>query len=709
MNRQYSVLKFESIIHEFDPWFNYRSTKYYVEHGFYEFLNWLDDTAWYPLGRMIGTSVFPGLMYTSGLIFHTLHLVGIPIHIRDVCVFLAPIFSSFTVIAMYLFTKELWNVRAGLIASMFISIAPGYISRSVAGSYDNEGLAIFLLVFTFYLWLKAYKSGSLTWSMLTTFFYWYMVTAWGGYVFIINMTPLHVFVLILMGKYNTNMYISYCTFYIMGLILAMQIPFVGMVALSSSEHLPALGVFGLLQIVAFTDYMKSLMKPNYFKLFLHYIVGSVITLGIVVLLVFEYTGIISPLTGRFYSLFDTGYAQVHIPIISSVAEHQPTSWTSYVLDLHFLAFAMVYGVYLCIEKNNEARIFAILYGLFASYFSGVMVRLMLTLTPIVCVLAAVAVSYSIDGMVSLETNRDRLDISDDLADNGGEKPSNSKSRKSNSAAVSNNGPQQKKPVLMKKKSYFTVSKRMVGVASLLIICLLLFHYVSHCIWMAKYHYSSPSVVFAVDRPDGSVYILDDFREAYYWLNRNTKPDAKILSWWDYGYQIAGFSNRTTLVDNNTWNNTHIATVGKAMASNETEAFKIFKKLDVDYVLIIFGGRVGYTGDDINKFLWMVRIAQGVYPNDIQETNYISKHGYTMGEHASKVMKQSVMYKTSYYGFNSNSFGNYDSARRIHIGNEPIVLETLEEAFTSENWIVRIYKVKDYDNRRIFGKNNQIRI
>ena len=34
--------------------------------------------------------------------------------------------------------------------------------------------------------------------------------------------------------------------------------------------------------------------------------------------------------------------------------------------------------------------------------------------------------------------------------------------------------------------------------------------------------------------------------------------SKILSWWDYGYQIAGFSNRTTIVDNNTWNFTHIA-------------------------------------------------------------------------------------------------------------------------------------------------------
>ena len=33
-----------------------------------------------------------------------------------------------------------------------------------------------------------------------------------------------------------------------------------------------------------------------------------------------------------------------------------------------------------------------------------------------------------------------------------------------------------------------------------------------------------------------------------------------MSWWDYGYQIAGMANRTTLVDNNTWNNSHIAMV-----------------------------------------------------------------------------------------------------------------------------------------------------
>ena len=68
------------------------------------------------------------------------------------------------------------------------------------------------------------------------------------------------------------------------------------------------------------------------------------------------------------------------------------------------------------------------------------------------------------------------------------------------------------------------------------------------------------------------------------------------------------ANRTTLVDNNTWNNSHIALVGKAMSSNETAAYSIMTELDVDYVLVIFGGVIGYSGDDINKFLWMVSLS-----------------------------------------------------------------------------------------------------
>lgn len=41
-------------------YFNYRTTRFLTEEGFYKFHNWFDDRAWYPLGRIIGGTIYPG-------------------------------------------------------------------------------------------------------------------------------------------------------------------------------------------------------------------------------------------------------------------------------------------------------------------------------------------------------------------------------------------------------------------------------------------------------------------------------------------------------------------------------------------------------------------------------------------------------------------------------------------------------------------------
>lgn len=181
-------------------------------------------------------------MVTSGVIYHILRFLTFPVDIRNICVLLAPAFSGLTALATYLFTKEMKDESAGLLAAAFIGIAPGYISRSVAGSYDNEAIAIFLLMFTFYLWIKALKLGSAYWGALCALFYFYMVAAWGGYVFITNMIPLHAFVLIVMGRYSPRLYVSYVSWYALGTLGSMQIPFVGFLPIRSSEHMAALGL-----------------------------------------------------------------------------------------------------------------------------------------------------------------------------------------------------------------------------------------------------------------------------------------------------------------------------------------------------------------------------------------------------------------------------------------------------------------------------------
>ncbi|KAF7899039.1 uncharacterized protein EAF01_008252 [Botrytis porri] len=685
-SRLFSVIRFESIIHEFDPWFNFRATKYLVSNGFYDFWDWFDDRTWHPLGRVTGGTLYPGLMVTSGVIYHALRALTIPVDIRNICVLLAPGFSGLTAFATYLFTNEMsTSPSAGLLAAIFMGIAPGYISRSVAGSYDNEAIAIFLLVFTFYLWIKAIKLGSAFWGALCALFYGYMVSAWGGYVFITNLIPLHVFVLVCMGRFSPRVYVSYCTWYALGTLASMQIPFVGFLPIRSSEHMSALGVFGLLQLVGFVEFVRSGVPSKQFATLLRGFVLVVFVISFGGLVLLTVSGVIAPWTGRFYSLWDTGYAKIHIPIIASVSEHQPTAWPAYFFDLNLLIWLFPAGVYLCFLKLADEQVFVVVYAILASYFSGVMVRLMLTLTPIVCVAAALALSNILDTYLTFKSPDEPISAATvtDGASNGATKK----------AAKQEELRSMRQPLV---GIYASFSK--ISVVGAMTTYLLIF--VLHCTWVTSNAYSSPSVVLASRMPDGSQHIIDDYREAYQWLRQNTKEDAKIMSWWDYGYQIGGMADRPTLVDNNTWNNTHIATVGKAMSSREEVSYPIMRQHEVDYVLVVFGGLLGYSGDDINKFLWMVRIAEGIWPDEVKERDFFTERGeYRVDDGATQTMKDSLMYKMSYYNYNSlfPPGQAQDRVRGVKMPEVGPVLNTVEEAFTSENWIIRIYKVKDLDN------------
>ncbi|BGP31737.1 oligosaccharyl transferase stt3 subunit [Rhodotorula toruloides] len=721
-SREFAVVRFESIIHEFDPWFNYRATRVLTEEGFYAFWNWFDPTAWYPLGRVVGGTLYPGLMVTSGLIWKVLHMLSIPVDIREVCVQLAPAFSGLTALATYFFAKEVGKEGSregtGLWAALFIAIAPGYISRSVAGSYDNEAIAIFILMITFYLWIKTVKTGSVLWAGVTALFYFYMVAAWGGYAFITNMLPLHVFVLLLMGRYSSRLYVAYSSFYAIGTLASMQVPFVGFLPLLTSEHMGPLGVFGLLQIVAFVTLVKSLVSEQHFRLLFRSFLGLGVALAVGGLWFMTKSGKIAPWTGRFYSLWDTGYARIHLPLVSSVSEHQPTAWPSFFFDLQMLMYLFPAGVYICFRELRDEHVFVIIYSVLASYFAGVMVRLMLTLTPVVCITAAVAISSVYEtyldprepdqGAKSTVTPAAAKqavvgEVEAIAAAIEASAPS-TPSKKGKKAAAASKADAPAASTSFASADSRTCRFGIIGLDSRFIpviaFTFISFLFVLHCTWVTSSAYSSPSVVLASRGPDGQQNIIDDFREAYYWLRQNTKEDAKVMSWWDYGYQIAGFSNRTTLVDNNTWNNTHIATVGKIMSVREEVAYPILRKHDVDYVLVIFGGLLGFSGDDINKFLWMVRISEGIWPDEVNEQKYFTPRGeYRVDDQASDTMKNSLMYKMSYYRFNELYGGGpaQDRVRQQAIPPVPIQLDTLEEAFTSENWIVRIYAVKKEDN------------
>ncbi|KAG7380713.1 oligosaccharyl transferase stt3 subunit [Phytophthora pseudosyringae] len=717
--RLFPVVLWGSVIHEFDPQFNFRVTKFLAQHGVYELLDWFDDRAWYPLGRIVGTTVYPGLMVgATGLQWLLALVLRLPISIRDACVFLAPVFAALACVAQFLLTKEATgNTVTALLSAMLLSVSPAYISRSTAGSFDNEGIAIFLLIFTFYLWVKAVKTGAMLWAALAAVSYFGMALSWGGYVFIINIVPIHVLALLLSGHYSAKVYVAYSTFYPLATLGAMQVPFIGFNAVLKGEHAGSHGVFALLQVYAFMQWLSTQIPRDQFMRLLRIclstgaaVVGSSLLLAL----------LLGKLqwSGRSLTLLDPTYASKYIPIIASVGEHQPTVWSAFYFSLGPAMLFIPLGVYYSFQKLDAALLFMIVYSTFAFYFSGIMVRLLLTLAPAACYLSAVGASGFMHKIVEV-TRRDPVEVdkpqeaegggtntaADEMSENTGvehdekEDPTKSHAGEIFSAFAAN--------LRFQPDDAGNGGKRRAPRALQLLVfaCgFLLVIHARHSSNIAKKVYSSTSLVFEkMNMTTKEKDLHDDYREAFAWLRQNTPEDAKILSWWDYGYQITTLANRTVLVDNNTWNNTHIATVGRVLTSREDDALPILRSLDVDYVFLLFGGKVGMPGDDLDKLPWIVKISEGVFPDDVIESEYQVNGRYIFHENATLAMTESVLYKLSYFEFNQvesppvnegeDPIFGWDMNRRFRIPQRDINLHHFEHVYTSDAWMVRIYQVK----------------
>jgi hypothetical protein len=176
-------------------------------------------------------------------------------------------------------------------------------------------------------------------------------------------------------------------------------------------------------------------------------------------------------------------------------------------------------------------------------------------------------------------------------------------------------------------------------------------------WYLAEHLSEPQIMVRGRSNTSETIIIDDFREAYWWLRDNTPEDARVMAWWDYGYQINGVGNvsgvsrsvlawrvcilakwrlpvrgsfrasehprthacaraqRTTIADGNTWNHEHIALLGKCLTSRENISHPITRHL-ADYVLIWTTRHAGMYADDLAKSPHMARIGASVYGDRI---------------------------------------------------------------------------------------------
>ena len=137
------------------------------------------------------------------------------------------------------------------------------------------------------------------------------------------------------------------------------------------------------------------------------------------------------------------------------------------------------------DDDNDDDIFIILYGVFAVYFAGVMVRLMLVLAPVMCILGGIAVSSSLSTyMKYLDKDKTSQHVSDGKLSTGGKQSRN--------------------------KPDMTEHSQKEGIAwfFVLMMTFFLFTYTFHCTWVTSEAYSSPSIVLSARSHDGSRIIFE---------------------------------------------------------------------------------------------------------------------------------------------------------------------------------------------------------
>ena len=179
--------------------------------------------------------------------------------LNDVCCFVPAWFGISATAFLGLLAKECsGSYAAGAAAAFIMAIVPAHLMRSVGGGYDNESIALTAMCFTFYAWTRALRNDpavgdrratrdSVVWGAVSGFAYIYMVAAWGGFVFVLNMVAVHATALFFLGRFTSKLHRAYSLFYVIGTLGAMRVPVVGWGPLKSTEQLAGLLVFGAMQ------------------------------------------------------------------------------------------------------------------------------------------------------------------------------------------------------------------------------------------------------------------------------------------------------------------------------------------------------------------------------------------------------------------------------------------------------------------------------
>jgi dolichyl-diphosphooligosaccharide---protein glycosyltransferase len=476
------------------------------------------------------------------------------------------------------YQQHYWE--CGIMTMLLMSIVPAHLMRSMGGGYDNESVAVTAMVLTFYTWIRSVRATNTTMTtigmaILTGLSYFYMVASWGGYVFVLNLIGVHAAVLVGLGRFTTKVYLSYTLFYIIGTTLAIQVPVVGWAPLKSLEQLGPLAVFLGYQLIFVTEQWIQ-RKRNSSNEPIHFIEamtirGQVLVATSIVFIIFAIlilpTGYFGPISSRVRGLF-VKHTKTGNPLVDSVAEHQPASTRAYFDYLHHVcSIAPIGYILVALLHMSDASLFLLVWGASAYYFSLKMVRLVLLTAPIACILGGIVagrvVAWCIGQWWDPTENETSVtmesDANNDTMDDEFESPPATASHKNgakNMQTAINNRMKSKKKSNTKKSpssddllsmdgldklrsAYDIFAKSKEGVTSKRLVSVILMaagyvtfsSFVAYS-WRLSYDLSHPTIIQKARTQQGQIIVLDDYRDAYWWIRDNTPKDSRIMAWWD---------------------------------------------------------------------------------------------------------------------------------------------------------------------------------
>ncbi|KAJ1447428.1 Oligosaccharyl transferase STT3 subunit-domain-containing protein [Pelagophyceae sp. CCMP2097] len=743
--RMFAIHIYGNVIHEFDPWFNYRATEYLAQNGIAKFFTWFDYRAWYPLGRPVGTTIYPGMQLTSVAIWRALGAAtepGAGMSLNDVCVYVPVWFGVAATALLALLTYECSrSLNAAVAAALIMAVIPAHLMRSVGGGYDNESVAMTAMCLVFWLWCRSLRNDA-AWPLgaLAGLAYVNMVAAWGGFIFVLNMIGCHAALLVLLGRYRPALHKAYSLWYVIGTLGAMHVPVVGWAPVRSLEQLAPGLLFLAMQLIAATEYVRTTRKGGCTRTEAWRIrvavFGAAAAAGAAVFAALFFAGYFGPISSRVRGLF-VRHTRTGNPLVDSVAEHQPASSDAYWHYLHYTVYAAPVGMaVLAASGLSDAKLFIGLYATFAYFFSSKMVRLIIFLGPVASALAGVALGATvdltapllIDALMGVATGgaADKPETADD--DKAARRAKKAADKAADDDLFSNAKPakgakaQRKPPVKVAPKRNepdvgttegfvdhalgLTSAKaaaltalqpfaealqaprlkvaRTVAAAALLAAAVHYYKQFSDYSWSLAEGMSQPSIMFRATLRDGTPVMVDDYREAYWWLRDHTPDDARVMAWWDYGYQISGIANRTTLADGNTWNHEHIATLGRCLTSPEKSAHRIVRHL-ADYVLVWAGG----GGDDLAKSPHMARIGNSVFRDICPDDPTCTRFGFMDRQGTpTPMMAASLLYKLHSHGQKPGVQVDSQLFREVYTSrfNKVRIFKVLKVSQKSKRWV-----------------------